>query len=85
MLSFCDIIFFQYDSTHGQWKGTVTSHNGKLVINGKEITVHKEKAPENIPWAKDGADYVVESSGVFTKTAAASAHLKGVLRCYFIG
>ena len=55
----------------------MSAHNGKLVINGKEISLYKEKAPEAIPWGKHGADYVVESSGVFTKMAAAGAHLKG--------
>ncbi|XP_073409039.1 glyceraldehyde-3-phosphate dehydrogenase [Dendrobates tinctorius] len=68
---------FQYDSTHGQFKGKVAAENGKLVINGKPITVSHERDPANIKWGDAGADYVVESTGVFTTTDKASAHLKG--------
>jgi glyceraldehyde 3-phosphate dehydrogenase len=71
------VYLFKYDSTHGHWKGTVAAENGKLVINGHAIALYKDKAPESIPWGKEGADYVVESSGVFTKFAQAGAHLKG--------
>jgi len=71
------VYLFKYDSTHGQWKGTVAAEGGKLIINGHAIALFKEKAPEAIPWGKEGADYVVESSGVFTKSAQAGAHIKG--------
>ena len=57
---------FKYDTVHGNFKGTVTAENGKLVVNGHPITVHMEKDPTKIPWSADGADYVVESTGVFT-------------------
>ena len=50
---------------------------GKLSVNGKAIKVFAERDPKSIPWASAGADYVVESTGVFTTTAAASAHLSG--------
>ena len=48
-----------------------------MSVNGKTITVFSEKDPKSIPWASAGAEYVVESTGVFTTTAAASAHLSG--------
>lgn len=68
---------FKYDSTHGRFKGTVEKKDGKLVVNGHAISVHAERDPTKIPWGQDGADYVIESTGVFTTKEAASAHLKG--------
>lgn len=68
---------FKYDSTHGRWKGDVSIKDGKLHINGKAIVISQERDPANIKWADAGADYVVESTGVFTTTDKASAHLKG--------
>ena len=50
---------------------------GKLSVNGRAIQVFSEKDPKAFPWAKAGAEYVVESTGVFTTTATASAHLNG--------
>jgi len=71
------VYMFKYDSTHGRFKGTVEKQGNQLVINGNAITVHGERDPSNIPWGSDGADYVVESTGVFTTIDKASAHLKG--------
>nr|ADK27487.1 glyceraldehyde-3-phosphate dehydrogenase [Polypedates maculatus]AEU04529.1 glyceraldehyde-3-phosphate dehydrogenase [Polypedates maculatus] len=71
------VYMYKYDSTHGRFNGTVKAENGKLVINGKAITVSQERDPSNIKWGDSGADYVVESTGVFTTTDKASAHLKG--------
>jgi len=68
---------FERDSVHGKFKGTVEVRGDKLVINGTEITIFSEKDPANIAWASAGATYVVESTGIFTSTAQASAHLKG--------
>jgi len=68
---------FKYDSTHGRFKGQVEVKEGKLVLNGKEIAVFAEKNPADIKWGEIGADYVVESTGVFTTTEKASSHLKG--------
>lgn len=68
---------FKYDSTHGRFKGTVEAKDGKLFINGKSIFVYALKDPSAIPWSESGAEYVVESTGVFTTTEKASAHLKG--------
>jgi glyceraldehyde 3-phosphate dehydrogenase len=71
------VYMFKYDSVHGRFNGTVESRNGKLVVNGHEITVFAEKDPANINWASVGATYIVESTGVFTTVEKASAHLKG--------
>jgi len=68
---------FKYDSTHGRFKGTVEIKDGKLVISGKEVIVFAEKDPANIKWASTGAEYIVESTGVFTTADKAAAHFKG--------
>ena len=68
---------FKFDSTHGRFKGTVEAKDGKLVINGHPIYVYALKDPSTIPWSESGASFVVESTGVFTTTEKASAHLKG--------
>ena len=59
------------------WKGNVEAKDGKLVINGKTIFVYALRDPSTIPWSESGAEYVVESTGVFTTTEKASTHLKG--------
>jgi len=68
---------FKYDSVHGRFKGSVEAKEGKLWIEGKPVIVFGEKDPANIPWGKHGADYIIESTGVFTTVDKASAHLKG--------
>ncbi|OJJ78778.1 glyceraldehyde 3-phosphate dehydrogenase GpdA [Aspergillus glaucus CBS 516.65] len=67
----------KYDSTHGQFKGTVEVAPEGLIVNGKKIRFFAEKDPAAIPWAEAGASYIVESTGVFTTNEKASAHLKG--------
>uniref|UniRef100_A0A673HL78 Glyceraldehyde-3-phosphate dehydrogenase n=1 Tax=Sinocyclocheilus rhinocerous TaxID=307959 RepID=A0A673HL78_9TELE len=71
------VYMFKYDSTHGKYKGEVKVEGGKLVIDGQAITVFSERDPANIKWGDAGAQYVVESTGVFTTIEKASAHLKG--------
>jgi len=71
------VYMFKFDSVHGRFKGTIEAKDGKLIVNGKTIAVYAERDPANIPWGAVGADYVVESTGVFTTTEKASAHLKG--------
>jgi len=70
------VYMFKYDSTHGTYCGKVEAKDGKLVVDGQVIAVHNERAPENIPWGSHGADYVVESTGVFTTKEKAGLHLK---------
>lgn len=67
----------KYDSTHGQFKGTIEVKSDALVVNGKEVKFYMKKDPSEIPWSETGAYYIVESTGVFTTTEKASAHLKG--------
>jgi len=71
------VYMFQYDSTHGKYKGEVKKEGGKLVVDGKAIDVFAERDPKNIPWGKVGADTVVESTGVFTTIEKAGLHLEG--------
>ena len=66
----------KYDTVHGRFNGTISAEEGKLVVNGKEIKVYNEMDPKNIPWGKDGVDYVLECSGVFTTMAKPGAHLE---------
>lgn len=65
----------KYDSTHGKFQGTIDYKEDQLIVNGKSIQVYNEKDPANLPWAKLGIDYVVESSGHFTKEEEARKHL----------
>jgi glyceraldehyde 3-phosphate dehydrogenase len=67
----------KYDSVHGRFKGKAEAKDSQLVVNGHPIDVYEAKRPEEIPWATCGADYIVESTGVFTTLEQASAHLKG--------
>ncbi|KXN85920.1 Glyceraldehyde-3-phosphate dehydrogenase, partial [Leucoagaricus sp. SymC.cos] len=71
------VYMFKYDSVHGRFSGTVEAKDGKLIINGKALTVYAERDPGAIPWSSVGAEYIVESTGVFTTIEKASAHLKG--------
>ncbi len=69
---------FKHDTTHGIYPGTVKCIDDKHIeIDGKPIRVFEEMDPSNIAWGDAGVDYVVESTGAFTSTEAASAHLKG--------
>ena len=68
---------FKYDSTHNRFKGEVKSENGKLVINGNSIFVYGKRDPAEIPWKESGAEYVVESTGVFTTKDKANSHITG--------
>jgi glyceraldehyde 3-phosphate dehydrogenase len=67
----------KYDSTHGQFKGEIKVLDDGLEVNGKKVKFYTERDPANIPWADTGAYYVVESTGVFTTTEKAKAHIKG--------
>ncbi|KAH9476935.1 Glyceraldehyde-3-phosphate dehydrogenase [Psilocybe cubensis] len=71
------VYMFKYDSVHGRFKGTVEAKDGKLHIDGKAIHVFNEKDPAAIKWGSVGAEFIVESTGVFTTTEKAQAHIKG--------
>jgi len=71
------VYMFKYDSTHGKFKGEVKEDGKFLYVNGNKITVFNERDPTAINWASAGAEYIVESTGVFTTTEKAMAHTKG--------
>lgn len=68
----------KYDTVHGQFKGTIEADvaNSKLIVNGKEIRVTAVKNPEELAWGAVGAEYVVESTGLFLSKETAAAHIK---------
>lgn len=66
----------KYDSVHGKFSGNLESKNGQLISNGKSINVFSEKDPIKIPWGSVGAEYIIESTGVFCTTEKARGHIK---------
>jgi len=69
------VYLFKYDSTHGKFKGDVHHKDGKLVVNGHHIAVSAAKDPGQIPWKLNGAEYIIESTGVFTTGEKCKPHL----------
>jgi len=65
----------KYDSTHGRFDGTVDVKDGKLIVNGKPIRVTAEKNPVDLKWKEVGAEYVVESTGLFLDKEKAQGHI----------
>ena len=65
----------QYDSTQGAFKGAIEVKGSDIVVNGKKVRVTSEKDPANLKWNEIGADYVVESTGLFTTIDTAKGHL----------
>jgi len=85
----CDADYFayqiKYDSTHGKFKHTVTTEKSDpalpeadiLVVNGHKVQcINATRSPADLPWAKYGAEYVIESTGIFTEAEAARGHIK---------
>ena len=66
----------KYDTMHGQFNGTIEVVEGALVVNGKKIRVTAEMDPANLKWNEVGAEYVVESTGLFLTREKAEAHIK---------
>ena len=66
----------KYDTMHGQFNGTIEVADGALVVNGKSIRVTSEMDPANLKWNEVGAEYVVESTGLFLTREKAEAHIK---------
>ncbi|NWJ49348.1 MAG: type I glyceraldehyde-3-phosphate dehydrogenase [Bacteroidetes bacterium] len=67
----------KYDSVHGRFKGDVEVKDGKLIVNGKTIRVTAVKNPAELNWAEVGAEYVVESTGLFLTKETCQAHIEG--------
>merc|ERR1712216_1043430 len=67
----------KYDTVHGRFNGTIGHDDSSIVVNGESVKAFSEKDPAAIDWGSAGADYVVESTGVFTGLEAAGAHMKG--------
>ena len=67
----------KYDTMHGKFEGTIDANENALIINGKEIPVFAKRDPAEIPWGEIGAEYVVESTGLFLTQEKAAAHIKG--------
>ena len=65
----------KYDSVHGAFKGEVSVQGNNLVVNGKTIRVTAEKDPNNLKWNEIGAEYIVESTGLFLSKDSAQAHI----------
>jgi len=66
----------RYDSIHGQFKGKIETKEGLLIVDGHKIRVTAEKDPANLKWNEVGAEYVVESTGLFLTKESAEAHIK---------
>ncbi len=71
------VYMLKYDTVHGRFDGTVEAKDGKLIVNGKAISVYGKMNANEIPWSECGAEYIVESTGVFTDIEKASAHMAG--------
>ena len=66
----------KYDSVHGKFNGEVSSKDGYLIVNGKQIKVTNHKNPSDIPWFELGAEYIIDCTGIFLDGESASAHLR---------
>ncbi len=65
----------KYDTMHGRFAADVKSNDYGIVVNGREIPVFAERNPADLPWGKIGAEYVVESTGLFLTKEKAQAHI----------
>ncbi|MEQ8548759.1 MAG: type I glyceraldehyde-3-phosphate dehydrogenase [Cyclobacteriaceae bacterium] len=65
----------KFDSTHGRFDGEVEVKDGKLVVNGNEIRVTSERNPADLKWSDVGAEYIVESTGLFLTKESAQGHI----------
>ncbi len=65
----------KYDTMHGHFEGEVSSTENSIIVNGKEIPIFAERNPGDLPWAKVGAEYVVESTGLFLTKEKAQGHI----------
>ncbi len=66
----------RYDTMHGRYEGAIETKDGKLVVDGKEIRVTSEPNPADLKWNEVGAEYVIESTGLFLTKEKAQGHLE---------
>ena len=66
----------KYDTIHGQFKGSIEVKDGNLVVNGNTVRVSAERNPADLKWDAIGAEYVVESTGLFLSKDKAQAHIE---------
>ena len=71
------VYMLKYDTVHGRFKGNVSHKENAIVVNGREIKVYACMNASDIPWSECGAEYIVESTGVYTTVDKASAHFNG--------
>ena len=67
--------YFNYDTVHGKWEGTVGYDDSHLIINGKAIPLLNDRNPANLGWGKLGAEYVVDCTGAFLTEESVQPHL----------
>jgi len=67
----------KWDSTYGPYPGSVAASDDAITVDGHKVKVFSERDPASIPWRDCGVDIIIESTGLFTDAAKASAHLKG--------
>ncbi len=67
----------KYDSVHGKFKGNIETTENALIVNGKVIRITSQKNPELVKWDDLNVDFVIESTGNFTKKHQAELHIKG--------
>ena len=65
----------KYDTMHGKFSGDIYADGSNIVVNGKAIPLSAERDPANLPWAKVGAEYVIESTGLFLTKEKAAGHI----------
>jgi glyceraldehyde 3-phosphate dehydrogenase len=70
-------LLLKYDSNYGPFPGEVKAEGGHIVVDGKKVLATAHRDPAEIPWADNGVDLVIESTGVFTKREQAAKHLQG--------
>ncbi len=66
----------KYDTIHGMFKGDIKVEGSNLIVNGNKVRVTGEKDPAALKWGDIGADYIIESTGIFLEKGKAEAHLK---------
>lgn len=66
----------KYDTLYGKFNGTVEATENSIIVNEKEIRIFAERDPKNIPWGLQGADIVIESTGLFTDATKAKTHIE---------